>query len=404
MSKSFNSQLLINLIRARIATSPGQHITFAEYMDLVLYHPQYGYYSSGKVAIGAKGDFFTSSSLGSDFGELLAEQFIDIWHILGCPSPFSLVEIGAGTGLLASDIMSYLQKNTPDLLAVIEYIIVEQAEGLIERQQDLLKSWIENNIKISWKSWQEIPDESLVGCLFSNELIDALPVHQIILVEDELKEIYIGYSQDKFVEIIDKLSTPKLAEYFNLIDIKLLSNAYSEGYRTEVNLLALDWLKTVTTKLKRGYLLTIDYGYNAQRYYNPRRDRGTLQCYYQHRRHNNPYINIGTQDITTHVNFTALERQGELCGLQKVEFTQQGLFLMSLGLGDRLNDLSSGKFNFQQILQRRDALHQLIDPAGLGGFGVLIQSKGLSEEENTRSALPLPLGQSLKGLIQPSLY
>jgi SAM-dependent MidA family methyltransferase len=364
-------------------------------MDLVLYHPQYGYYSSGKVAIGAGGDFFTSSSLGSDFGELLAEQFIDIWHILGRPTSFNLVEMGAGTGLLASDILSYLQKNAPDLLAVLEYIIVEQADGLIERQQNLLKSWIENDIKISWKSWQEIPEESLVGCLFSNELVDAFPVHQIFLEKGKLKEIYVGYSQDRFIEIVDEISTPKLAEYFKLIDINLLSDAYSDGYRTEVNLLALDWLKTVATKLKRGYLLTIDYGYNAQRYYNRQRNRGTLQCYYQHRRHDNPYINIGTQDITTHVNFTALERQGELCGLQKVEFTQQGLFLMSLGIGDRLNDLSSGKFNFQQVLQRRDALHQLIDPAGLGGFGVLIQSKGLSQEEKARS---------LKGLIQPSLY
>jgi SAM-dependent MidA family methyltransferase len=380
MSKSSNSQLLINIIRDRIANSPKQQIAFNEYMDLVLYHPQYGYYSSGNVAIGAEGDFFTSSSLGSDFGELLAEQFIDIWHILGCPTPFNLVEIGAGTGLLASDILSYLQNNAPDLLTVLEYIIVEQAEGLIERQQDILNSWSEQNIKISWKTWQEIPEESLVGCLFSNELIDAFPVHQIILVEGKLKEVYIGYFQDKFIEIVDDISTPKLVDYFKLIDINLTSNAYADGYRTEVNLLALDWLKTIATKLKRGYLLTIDYGYNAQRYYNPQRDRGTLQCYYQHRRHNNPYINIGAQDITTHVDFTALERQGNLCGLQKVEFTKQGLFLMALGLGDRLNDLSSGKFNFQQILQRRDALHQLIDPAGLGGFGVLIQSKGLRSD------------------------
>lgn len=395
MLTSFNSQFLINIIRDRIATSPSQRITFAEYMNLVLYHPQYGYYSSGTVAIGAKGDFFTSSSLGSDFGELLAEQFIDIWHILGCPTPFILVEMGAGSGLLASDILSYLQNNNPDLLAILEYIIVEQSEGLIERQQDLLKSWLENDINISWKSWQEIPEESIVGCLFSNELVDALPVHQIILVEGELKEIYIGYSQERFIEIIDDIFTSKLAEYFNLVGINLLSDTYSDGYRTEVNLSALDWLETVSKKLKRGYLLTIDYGYTAQRYYNPQRNRGTLQCYYQHRRHNDPYINIGTQDITTHVDFTALERQGELCGLQKVGFTQQGLFLMALGIGDRLNDLSSGKFNFQQILQRRDALHQLIDPAGLGGFGVLIQSKGLSQEENARS---------LKGLIQPSLY
>jgi SAM-dependent MidA family methyltransferase len=144
----------------------------------------------------------------------------------------------------------------------------------------------------------------------------------------------------------------------------------------------LDWLETVVTKLKRGYVLTIDYGYNAEKYYLPSRDRGTLQCYYQHRRHNNPYANLGYQDITAHVNFTALELYGELYNLHKIGFTQQGLFLMALGLGDRLNELSSGQFSISEIFKRRDALHQLIDPTGLGGYGVLIQGKNLTESES----------------------
>ncbi|NEQ71302.1 MAG: class I SAM-dependent methyltransferase, partial [Symploca sp. SIO2D2] len=136
---------------------------------------------------------------------------------------------------------------------------------------------------------------------------------------------------------------------------------------------------------------TIDYGYSAERYYLPARHQGTLQCYYQHRHHDDPYWNVGQQDITAHVNFTALERQGELCGLQKVGFTKQALFLMALGLGNRLTALSAfdevrgqaiatGK-DVLTIMQRRQVLHQLIDPMGLGGFGVLVQSKGLTEEE-----------------------
>jgi SAM-dependent MidA family methyltransferase len=395
MLTNSNSQVLINLLFDRISVSSQQRITFADYMNLVLYHPEYGYYSSGRVAIGASGDFFTSSSLGQDFGELLAKQLVEIWEILGFPEPFMLVELGAGSGLLASDILSYLQQNYLDCFNALEYIIIEQAEGLIERQQNLLKPWLARGLKIFWKSWQEILDNSIVGCIFSNELVDALPVHQVAIAQGHLKEIYVAHSQGRLIESIDEISTPKLAEYFNLVDVDLPSDSYPEGYRTEVNLAALDWLKTVSNKLKRGYLLTIDYGYSARRYYNPQRYRGTLQCYFQHRRHDDPYSKIGYQDITAHVDFTALERQGKLCGLHKIGFTQQGLFLMALGLGDRLCELSSGKYNFEQIIKRRDALHQLIDPAGLGGFGVLIQSKGLSEEER---------GRSLKGLTQPDLF
>lgn len=387
-----NSQVLLDLLLDRLSTSSQQRLTFADYMDLVLYHPQYGYYSSGTVEIGASGDFFTSSSLGGDFGELLAKQLAEMWEILGCPNPFLLVELGAGSGLLASDILSELQQNYLDCFKVIEYIIIEQAKGLIARQQNLLKPWRDRGLKLFWKSWQEIPEDSIVGCIFSNELVDALPFHQIAIAQGHLKEVYVTHSQGRLIETIDEISTPKLREYFNLVGVDLPSDSYPEGYRTEVNLAALDWLKTVSDKLKRGYLLTIDYGYSARRYYNPQRYRGTLQCYYQHRRHDDPYINIGYQDITAHVDFSALERQGQLCGLSKIGFTQQGMFLMALGLGDRLRELSSGKYSVEQIIKRRDALHQLIDPAGLGGFGVLIQGKGLTEQERERP---------LKGLMQP---
>jgi SAM-dependent MidA family methyltransferase len=365
----------------RIYNSPGQKITFAEYMDLVLYHPQHGYYSSGKVEIGSAGDFFTSASLGADFGELLAEQFQQMWQVLGQPVPFMLVEVGAGQGILAADILNYLEQNYPNFLAALEYTIVERSPQLIDRQQELLQKYLDKNINICWKDWRKIGSNSLVGCCFSNELFDAFPVHQVSIAEGKLKEIYLTISNSKLSELIDDLSTEKLAEYFKLVKTDLPSDVYPNGYRTEVNLAALEWLEVLSRKLQKGYLLTIDYGYPAQKYYHPQRKRGTLQCYYQHRHHDNPYINIGQQDITAHVDFTALELYGELWGLDRVGFTKQGMFLMALGLGDRLSALSSGKANFQEILQRRDALHQLIDPTGLGGFGVLLQSKGLNDEE-----------------------
>ena len=384
------SQALMKTIIDSIIASPQQRLTFAEYMDLVLYHPQYGYYASGTGQIGSGGDFFTSPSLGADFGELLAEQLVEMWEVLGKPEPFTLLEMGAGSGVLASDILQYLENKYYDFFQSLEYLIIEKSKSGIVKQQELLNFWIRKGLKLSWKSWLDIPDNKIVGCLFSNELIDAFPVHRIIIEGGKIQEIFISFSDNKLLEIIGDISTPRLANYFNLVGINLISSSYPTGYRTEVNLAALDWVKTVAKKLKRGYLLTIDYGYPARKYYHTQRNRGTLQCYYQHRCHNNPYLNIGSQDITTHVDFTALERQGEMVGLKTLGFTKQGMFLMALGLGNRLSELANGQFSFQQVLQRRDALHQLINPTGLGGFGVLIQSKGLEEEEEKKKLKGIP--------------
>ena len=167
------------------------------------------------------------------------------------------------------------------------------------------------------------------------------------------------------------------------INVDLTTQHYPENYRTEVNLKALDWLKTVSNKIRKGYLVTIDYGYIASKYYHPQRYQGTLSCYYQHRYHCNPYINLGYQDITAHVDFSAIEMQGNLLGLEMLGITQQELFLISLGIGERLADLSSNKYTLSDVLAKRDSLHQLIDPRGLGRFKVCIQGKGLSKIEKS---------------------
>jgi SAM-dependent MidA family methyltransferase len=376
-----DSNPLCNLIAQHIAKTPQQRITFAEYMELVLYHPQHGYYVTHEVRIGAQGDFFTSPHLGADFGELLASQFAQMWVLLDRPRPFTLLEMGAGQGLLVQDISRYLHHHHFECFEALEYIVVERSSALIAEQQrrlaPLMKSWG----SLSWKSWEEIPSASIIGCCFSNELVDAFPVHQVMVKNGRLQEIYVTVEGDRFTEVTDDLSTPQLKEYFDSIGISLLSAAYLEGYRTEVNLVALDWLKTVGDRLQKGYLLTIDYGYPATRYYSPGRDKGTLQCYYSHAHHSDPYLYIGQQDITAHVDFTTLEQQGDRCGLQTIGFTQQGLFLMALGLGDRLSTLSSpdSTLDLQDLIQRREALHLLMNPMGLGNFGVLIQGKGFGD-------------------------
>ena len=369
---------LIKVIADRIDNCPQQRITFADYMTSVLYHPQHGYYASNAERISESGDFLTSPHLADDFGEMLAIQLYQIWQILGEPQLFSIVEMGAGQGLLAAQILDYASRVYPDFFQSIDYIIIETAPAMIIAQQSKLM-----DLPVRWCEWTEISDRSIVGCFLSNELIDAFGVHQVVVVEDKLQEVYvtIGDKERVFNETIDELSTAKLNEYWQLNQINLLSGKYPDGYRTEVNLAALGWLEQVFKKLQRGYIISIDYGYTADRYYNPMRTQGTLQCYYQHAHHHDPYINIGNQDLTAHVDFTALQNQGELLGLQTVGFIQQGMFLMALGLGERIATISSSGGDIQSLLRRRQNLHQLIDPMGLGKFGVLIQSQGLIAKE-----------------------
>lgn len=385
------SVCLRDRVTQQILESSHHRLSFAEYMEMVLYHPQFGYYAANRAKIGAQGDFFTSPHLGKDFGELIAEQFAEMWRFLGQPRPFTLVEMGAGQGLLAADILNYLQRYHSDCFACLNYIIVEKAAALIAEQKQRLQSWQSSELQIDWRSLTEISSASITGCFFSNELVDAFPVHRVAIANQKLQEVYVGVREGEFIEILDEPSTPKLTEYFDQIGIDILS--YPDGYCTEVNLAALDWLNDLSDRLHRGYVLTIDYGHIATRYYNPRRSQGTLQCYYQHSHHSDPYIHLGEQDITAHVDFTALERQAEQCGLENLGFTQQGLFLMALGLGDRLTALSqteaSTAQDLQAIILHRDAIHQLMNmnPMGLGTFGVLMQGKGLGAKQRSLQGL-----------------
>jgi SAM-dependent MidA family methyltransferase len=376
-------------IASRIAESPQRQVAFAAFMDWALYEPELGYYAAQRQKIGAGGDFVTSPHLGADFGELLAEQFLDLWISLDRPSLFQVVEMGAGQGLIAADVLGYLRDRTFQLPAsdytafweALQYIIIEKASAFIAEQQYGLKPFAAQN-KITWKTWGEIPNQSITGCFFSNELVDAFPVHRVEIQSGQVQEVYVAIAAHpesadptsvpvQFTEVVAPPSTPVLQAYLENFDLDLSS--YPNGYRSEINLAALDWIATVAQKLSHGYLLTIDYGYTAAQYYSPQRRQGTLQCYYQQAHHEDPYWAIGQQDITAHVNFTALEQQGKQLGLKHISYVQQGLFLMALGLGDRLNLNAASAANFMDILRRREALHALINPLGLGGFGVLLQ-------------------------------
>ena len=404
-SAQHSDRTLYSALVDHIHSTPDQRITFATYMDWALYHPEHGYYNSHAEKIGAHGDFVTSSHLGHDFGELLAVQFVQLWDILGRPQPFHLVEMGAGQGLLAHDILRHLYQCHPDCFAAVEYIIIEKSAALIAEQRQRLGSLAEQWGQLRWCEWDAIAPDSLIGCCFSNELVDAFPVHWVEKQGGTLHEVYVTAASEpdpmtnlpNLAEVLGPLSSDRIVDYFERNGIDILSDRYPDGYRTEVNLMTEDWLTTVNQRLQRGYLLTIDYGYTADRYYAPTRSGGTLQCYYQHAHHSDPYRYVGRQDLTAHVNVTDLQRLGDRLGLTHIGHTQQGLFLMALGLGDRLALLSNPETapDVQTLLQRRDALHALMDPTGLGNFQVVVQAKGLAESETA---------QTLQGFSQPSLF
>jgi len=350
--------LLSEIIRERI--QKGGPISFREYMEMALYYPELGYYNSTQSKIGADGDFYTSTNISADFGAMIGRQMEELWQILE-KKPFKIVEFGAGTGLLCHDILNYLKNNIP-MYENLNYCIIEKSAHMREIQKKHLFE------KVDWySSIQEIQD--IEGCILSNELIDNFSVHQVIM-EDQLMEIFVDY-QDAFVEIL-KPATKELVDYFDILNIHL-----PKGYRTEVNLEALFWIKEVATHFQKGYLITIDYGAESCELYKKHRSSGTLLCYHKHQQNANPYQFIGEQDITTHINFSALRHWGTQNGLEFCGMVTQADFLLGLGIKEYQNAvLKNSPGNFQIAMQQTMVNYRLLVDMGMK-FKVLIQQKGV---------------------------
>ena len=302
---------LVKIILERIGARG--KIPFAEFMDLALYHPRQGYYQSSREKIGPGGDYYTSPHIHPIFGALLSRQLHQMWEILDHPSPFNIIEMGAGKGLLCSDILAYCQKQWPDFYQNLTYLIAEISPALQDKQKFLLSRFGAEG-KVEWV----LPDALIngtrpfTGCFLSNELIDAFPVHLVQQSEGRLWEIFVTARDGSFQEILGPPSTPLIEEYF-----RLYGSTLTEGQRAEVNLKALEWIEGVSRALRRGFVLTIDYGYEMVELYHPERGEGTLLCYFLHTTSSNPYQRIGHQDITAHVNFTALIKKGRSPGSAK---------------------------------------------------------------------------------------
>ncbi len=343
-------------------------ITFADFMELALYHTKHGYYTSEKEKIGKTGDYYTSSDVHPVFGELIARQLEQMWRLMGKNS-FTIVEMGAGKGWLCYDIVNFIRNEYPDFFEKMNYKIVEISHNLIEKQSGTLKGLEE---KVSWGSFSTdgLSIGSVEGCFLSNEFVDSLPVHQVVVENNCLKEIYVIIKDDRFVEVIDKLSSPVLRDYFHESIINL-----KEGQRAEINLKALDYVKNISSCLNRGFVITIDYGDLAEDLYSEERHRGTLMCYYGHTTNENPYKRIGYQDITSHVNFSSIMREGGRFGLSTTGFVRQSNLLIALGILNKMNEVQG---NFNKLL----TVKNLFLPGGMGDvFKVLIQHKGIDNPE-----------------------
>ena len=342
-------------------------ISFRDFMEMALYYPEYGYYTSADTEIGCRGDFYTSSHVHPVFGALIGRQIAEMWEVMGKPDSFHIIEMGAGRGFLAHDMLSYLRET--EFFDALTYVIVEINPHIKKKQEEQLSGF---NKKTQWvSSLTQI--SPVIGCVFSNELLDAFPVHLISSKGGRINEIYVNIENDEFYEVY-KECRPEVINYLSEFGITL-----PPDYRSEVNLDIKDWLKDAAITLREGFIFTIDYGYPTADYYSPSRTRGTLLCYYRHQVNDNLYQQVGEQDISAHVNFSAVNKWGEEYGFEPVGFSSQGTFLVSLRIDEVLQERYAAEESSEP---GRNTVSQLVSPAGLGeSHRILIQYKGKQKHE-----------------------
>jgi len=345
-----HSQCLAESIREKIADAGGE-IRFCDFMQMALYSPGLGYYSAGMQKFGKSGDFITAPEISPLFAQVIAIQCeILLKHL---PNG-DLMEVGAGSGRLAGDLLKELttRQSLPK-----HYYILEVSADLRERQQQFLKQYIpEFYPNILWL--EQLPEQDFEGLVIANELLDAMPVHLIKTQKDMLFERHVGFHDGQFVWHDIPSDNPQLLEYLTKINHILANNQnLSDGapeYTTEINLLAKSWINSIAEKISHGAMLLIDYGYPELEFFHPQRHMGTLMCHYQHHRHDDPFYLPGLQDITAHVNFSDIAQAAVDSGLSVKGYTTQAHFLLAGGLEELaqrvdINDVSAYTQMAQQI-------------------------------------------------------
>jgi SAM-dependent MidA family methyltransferase len=346
-------RLIFDEIRA------GGPISFARFMELALHHAEHGYYAWGPERLGRGGDFFTASDVGATFGACLGRQLVEMDALLGRPSTFHYVEHGAGRGLLARDVEVALGLAAPDLARRFHATLVDTSSGMREASAGRLPdARVQAGGPV--RPWG-------AGCVVAVELLDALPVHRVRRRGDALVEVLVALDGDRLVETEGAPGS----------DLRAWADAYGaapeDGDEAEACLALHSTLAGLVGSIGRGFLVIVDYGHEAKRLFSPAHRRGTLMAYHRHRVSEDYLQRVGEQDLTAHVNLTALRREAEALGLQVLGITTQDRFLIANGILEGLDSDEGGQV---AATKRRLQAKQLIHPDGMGRtFKVAVFSK-----------------------------
>jgi len=344
-------------------------ITFSSFMTSVLYDKNFGYYSRkiNNNPLGIYGDYYTSPLVHPAFGSLLAIHIYNLWKNLDEPDEFTIVEIGAGNAYLYKEIISFYKKNIPNFLDIVTYYPVDVFTDKSKNIYDI------NNIP-----------KNIIGCIISNELIDAFPVNRFIFKDEKIQEIYVDYDfiNNIFIDKINDVSEPEI-----ISRVSPFTKNFDYGHKGEVNLGIGYWADIVSSILNSGFVITIDYGYERDELYSSKNNKGSLRCYFQHSLLSNPYCNIGRQDITSHVDFTTVNHSLTVNSFEKLFYMSQKKYLKYLGFDSFIKGLDKSHKNKEisnEFYHKQShAINLLIDENGLGNFQVSIHSKNISKIQKT---------------------
>jgi SAM-dependent MidA family methyltransferase len=346
------SRALVARIAGEIAAGGGW-ISFARYMELALYAPGLGYYAGGAAKLGAPGDFVTAPELGTLYARTLARQIADLL----APGE-AVLEFGAGSGALAAALLAALPEGTP-------YFILEPSAELAARQRMRLGARAR---------WLERLPERFRGVMIANEVLDAMPVHALAWSDGRILERGVCTAPGAG----GLAWSERAAEGAVLDAARALALGASQRYESELGLAARAWLRAASASLERGALLAVDYGFPAREYYHPQRAGGTLMCHYRHRAHADPFFLPGLQDITAHVDFSALAQAAREAGLELLGYANQAQFLVNCGITEVLGEANAE--NALVFAPLAAEAHKLLSPAEMGElFKVLAVGRGVLE-------------------------
>lgn len=333
-------------------------------MELALYDPADGYYAGTARGLGREGDFFTASDSGRAFGRCLARQLIDIDGAIGPLAPFEVLEFGSGRGLLARDILDALAALAPDLARRVRYTMADRSAGM---RQTAGAAVPESEICAP-----EDVEGARRGCVLASELFDALPVHRLRRRGGRLLEVFVGVDSAGALVELEGDPTPRaaaLAERYGA--------AAEDGLEGEVCPAALAQFDRMAATLDRGVMILVDYGGRADEVYGPWRSRGTLLAYHRHATNEDYLARVGEQDLTAHVNFSALEDRARELGFDVLGLTTQDRFLIACGILDVFEGADDAAWSEPRRVKERLQARQLIQPTGMGRvFKVLLLSRG----------------------------